>query len=146
MFVTSQNGFSKGPRGKHFSLSKYIVYFLDTSVFLSVLFNCIPGDPFLRGSGELVLNLTATATNTINHSANFFLYVLSGQQFRQWFMEAISCRKHGRRQGQTPVRSLTPTRMTTNLSTVSEGPMGHSRTTIRSAEENITGDISTGNG
>ncbi len=26
---------------------------------------------------------------TFNHSCNFFLYLISGQQFRQWFAEAV---------------------------------------------------------
>ena len=40
------------------------------------------------------LPLMSTAVlDTINHSVNFFLYIISGKQFRKWFVDVVCCRK-----------------------------------------------------
>ncbi len=63
----------------------------------------------MQGTSKKVFDLIVSTFNTLNHSANFFLYVLSGKQFRQWFREVITCNKHVRRQGLPSTRPSTPT-------------------------------------
>ena len=36
---------------------------------------------------------TAAGLDTFNHSVNFFLYIISGQQFRTCFIQVVTCRQ-----------------------------------------------------
>ncbi len=49
---------------------------------------------FATESDDLLWNVVAIL-HTFNHSCNFFLYMISGRQFRKWFSEAV-CQCLGR--------------------------------------------------
>ncbi len=61
--------------------------YFDVSVSVAVV-------PWSASTADLGASVPWTASMilvTFNHSANFFLYLVSGQQFRQWFLEATCC-------------------------------------------------------
>ena len=79
------------------SLLSFFLFFLS---FLPSFFFSHTGETWTEKEIDYDRSITymvVSTLDTFNHAGNFLLYIISGQKFRQWFLEVVTCRPEAER-------------------------------------------------